>query len=222
MIMTNSIVELQSLAASQWGMFTSAQAEQLSISKKQLSRMKQDGRLEHIASGVYRFAASGSDAFLDMKAAWLSTNPHTEAYNRLRIKPYDIVIAGRTAAALHQVGDFYASPYTFIVKTRKQTRRAEIQYLPWRDLSTEDTQLIKGLPVTTLERTIADLVRLREDPSLVDNLIRDIFRSGRSIDRDHLATLLSPLAARNGYPKGDGVTFSKSLLPKSTNHPSDI
>lgn len=63
-----------------------------------------------------------------------------------------------------------------------------------------------GLPVTTIERTVTDLVEARTDLSLVADVVRDAAQT-RRLDTNRLKELLGPLAARNGLRKGDGAAL---------------
>lgn len=215
MIRKQHMISLQELAASQWGLITTAQAKQCGISRKQLSRMAHDGRLANLAFGVYRFSASPSSYNEDIKVAWLSINPSKTAHQRLSQRPFDCVIGGRTASYIHGIGDFYPTPFTFIVPSRRQSSRNEIHFLQ-RDINQNDIHIIDDLPVTTVERTITDLIQSREDRSLVDNLIEDTIKNCISVDISVLAELLSPLAKRNGYKKGDGLSYAEELFERQS------
>ena len=207
------ITSLEQLAASQWGMFTTSQAQQQGIQRNQIARLTEKNKAEQLCYGVYRMTAGEETPSADIKAAWMSAHPHFFVSDRMKTSPYDAVVAGRTAAVLHSLGDFYASPYTFIVPHRKQSTRAEIKYLPW-SIEPQDIVFTDGLPTTSVERTIADLIRLREEPSYVDGIIAEVAEKEKRIDVRRLAELLAPLAGRNGYKKNDGGAFSRDLLAK--------
>ena len=211
---SRNISELELLAASQWGLFTAAQAVQMGVSRKQLSRMVGDGRILFESYGVYRFASSTGSQFSDVKAAWLSVYPQETAYERIRKRPFDAVVAGRTAAVLHGAGDFYPSPFVFATPKRRQTAREDMEFHTWT-ISEKDVDFLDGLPTTSPERTTADLIRLGEDPSLVDNFVRRIHQRGGSMDGTRLALLLNPLAERNGYKRNDGQAFANDLLARN-------
>jgi hypothetical protein len=70
--------------------------------------------------------------------------------------------------------------------------------------------MVDGLPVTTIERTIADLVEARIDLSLVAQVMSDAART-HIIDAARLSELLSPLAARHGLRKQDGTALLHRL-----------
>lgn len=156
-------------------MFTTAQAQELGIRRNQVSRMVNALRVEPICYGVYRFVAGAQPLQADLKAEWLSIFPKQTAAERLALRPYDAVLAGTTAAFALDTGNFHASPYTFIVSRRRQTSRENIRYLHCR-LSEIDVMLCDGIPTTSFERTVYDLLRLYEDPDHVDKFMEDAVR----------------------------------------------
>lgn len=198
------------LAASQWGLFTTAQAIGEGASRTQLSRMAANGRIEPASYGVYRMADGEETAHAPVKAAWLSLHPKLTAFERLRSRPHDAVVSGRTAACMHGDASFYEAPFAFDVPAPKRTSREDVVLRPW-PVDESDVVMVEGLPVTSVERTTADLVRGREDPSLVGGFIAGACSRGHVLDEARLASLLSPLAARNGFAKGDGSAFARKL-----------
>lgn len=187
---TTAISRLEEGASSQWGMFTTAQAEQHGVSRQHIAQLLKRGQIERASSGVYRFTSAPITSSDDIKAAWLSTNPKKFAHERIAHKNYDVVITGPTAAYLYEVGDLYASPYTFGVQMRRQSQRPDIRYVKssWDD---EDIILIEGLPTARPEKTIADLIRSHEDTSLVSDVAIDFERTGHALSIEKLDDQLS-------------------------------
>lgn len=209
-----NISVLMELASSQWGMFTTAQAASEGVSRVQLGRMSSDGRIEPMARGTYRFASAGDTEYAELKAAWLSLLPSKTAYDRLRARPRDCVAAGRTAAVLLGDTELHPEPYCFATSRGRRTTRADVRLLPW-PAEERDVAVIDGVPTTSPERTVADLVRLKEDPSLVANFVEGMASRGHIFDRRRCGELLTPLAARNGYRKGDGESFAADIVGKN-------
>lgn len=199
------------LASSQWGLFTTAQALAEGTSRTQLSRLVSKGRIDPVSYGVYRLADGEETPHASIKAAWLSLFPKKTAYDRLRSRPYDAIVAGRTAACMHGDTELYESPYTFAVTDGKRSARKDIELHSWR-IDECDIITIEGLPVTSAERTIADLFRNSEDPGQVGNYISNVCKRGHIIDQDRLAELLSPLAKRYGFTDGNGRSFARKLV----------
>lgn len=211
MVKQSDISELEQLAASQWGMFTTAQAQALGFRRNQISRMVDSMRAEPMCYGVYRFVAGSEPAHAGLKAAWLSAFPKETAAERLAKKPFDAVVAAETAAAALGAGDFHLSPYTFITAARKQTARKDMRFLGC-SLDEADVVMVDGLPTTSFERTVFDLLRIDEDPSLVDGFMRDAARNrAHAFDFERLSELLGPIASRHGFPEG-GAAFAADLV----------
>lgn len=210
----SNISGLEHLAASQWGMFTVAQAQILGFRRNQISRMVDAARVESMCYGVYRFVAGSEPVHADLKAAWLSVFPKETAAERLSKRPYDAVVASGTASVALGAGDFHMSPYTFIASSRRQTARADMRFLMC-SLEDCDVVMLDGLPTTTPERTVFDLLRLDEDPSLVDGFMREVVQNrAHSFDFERLASLLGPIASRYGFPKG-GAAFAADLVSRN-------
>lgn len=200
---------LAELSASQWGMMTTAQAATLGIKRLELSRLSGAGHLERLAHGVYRDVGAPSDEFEGLRTAWLAADPSRTAEQRLPALSGGVVVMGESAASLHGVGDLPADRHELSTPIRRQSRRPEVNYRH-RQLEPGDVTIAYGLPVTTIERTIADLVETRTDLSLVADVLRDAAWA-RHLDTNRLAEMLGPLAARNGLRKGDGHTLLDHL-----------
>lgn len=201
---------LAELSSAQWGLFTSAQAAQRGVSRLDLSRLAEAGLLERVSHGVYRDAGAASSEFEALRATWLATDPSLDAEARLAHAASTVVVSGSSAAELHGVGDLRADRHEFTTPTRRQSQRPDIRFRV-RMLAQSEITLRHGLPVTTIERTLADLVESRVDLTHVASALNDCLRQG-SIDLTELARLVGPLAARNGMKKGDGAAFVDRLL----------
>ena len=202
--------ELADMSASQWGMVTSAQAATRGVTRLDLSRLSESGDLVRLAHGVYKDAGAPSGAHLDVRAAWLSSDPARLASDRLGDGARGVVVSGQTAAWLHDIGDLRSNRTELTTPVRRQTQRSDLHYRR-RELPAEDVTLRDGLPVTTPERTIRDLVEDRTDLSIVADALRDASRKSE-LDLGLLADGLAPLAQRNGHRKGDGVALLDQLL----------
>ena len=207
---TEALRILAELTSYQWGMVTSAQASMRGITRLDLSRLAAAGHLTRLAHGVYMDAGAPGGQFDDLRAAWLSTEPERLAYERTKDGANGVIIAGESASRLHDIGDFWASRHDFVSPVRRQSQRREIRYRQ-RALYPQDIALVKGMPVMTRERAIADLVEDVAELSLVANALRDASWQTR-LDLGRLEELLAPLAARNGFRSGDGGALLNRLL----------
>lgn len=201
---------LAEVTASQWGMVTAAQAGVLDVDRLTLARLTDSGHLERLAHGVYRDAGAPSDQFEDLRAAWLSTEPKRRAEERIRDAAEGVVVASSSAAMLHGIGDLWANRNEFVVRKRRQSQRARIRYRQ-RVLDASDVAIVEGLPVMSLERTLADLLDDVGDMSLVADALSAAVAK-RTLDFDRLKDLLAPLADRNGFKRHDGSAVLIRLL----------
>lgn len=200
---------LAAIAEQRWGLVTTAQAQEVGISRLQLSRLAASGRLVRVAHGVYRVAGAPEQENEELHAIWLALGgavlPKTD------LGTPAVVAGGITAAALHDIGDFWPEEYDFIVPRRRGTRLPGVR-LRVRQLTPDEVIPVDGLPALTVERTIADLVELWTDLSLVADAVRDAILQGKLVSRPRLATYLAPLAAANSRPVGDGEVFARELI----------
>lgn len=201
---------LGEVTASQWGMVTTAQAASLGVSRLALARAAEAGHLIRLTQGVYREAGAPADEFEDLRAGWLATDPTRTAEARLGDGPAGVVVSGVSAAWLYKMGDLPPEPYQFTTPTRRQSQRAGIRFRT-RHLHDDEVTLVAGLPITTVERTLADLVADRTDLSLVADALADAARASR-VNLQSLADLLGPVAARQGHARGDGQALLDHLL----------
>ncbi len=201
---------LAEFTAHQWGMVTSAQASMHGVTRLQMSRLAQIGHVKRLAHGVYRDAGTPGDPLDDLRAAWLSTDPKKTGEERIQDRTHGVVVAGSSAARLHDIGGLWSDRHEFVSATRRQTQRPQIHHRQ-RTLDAQDVTLAGGLPTMTPARTIADLLEQVGDLSLVADALRDASRKG-TLDADRLVQLLAPLAERNGFRKHDGSELLSRLL----------
>lgn len=205
-----ALVRVGEVAGGQWGLVTTAQAAAVGVPRLVLARAVAAGHLVRLTQGVYRQAGVPAEELEELRAGWLAADPGRTAEVRVAEDPTAVVVAGATAAWLHRVGDLPPQPYRFTTRTRRQTQRAGLRFRT-QALDPAQVSLVAGLPTTTVERTLADLVAESVELSLVADALADAARTG-SVDRAALAELLGPLAARHGHARGDGQALLEQLL----------
>lgn len=206
----SALRELAEVTESQWGMVTSAQAIARGLNHMDLARLAGSGDLIRLTHGVYKDAGAPSDEHEELRAAWLSIEPKRLAWERTQERPSFATVSGETATVLHEVGNLRAMRSEFTTLKRRQTQRQDVRFRT-RVLAREDVTVREGLPVTTLERTIADLVEARTQLDHIGAVMRDANRK-TSLDVEQLETYLAPLAERNGHRKGDGGALLQQLM----------
>lgn len=206
---SSTIALLGSLAVERWGMFTTAQAADVGIARKTLSSLARARAIERVAQGVYRMAgAPVADVELDMiRIHWLALGGTTRPPTRTGAPA--LVAAGKTAATIHQIGDWFSGASTFVVPERRVTRLSDVR-LRVVALSSDEAVIVDGLPATTVERTIADLIATGEDLSLVVNAVSEASRKGSLTSTRRLADHLARLAPHHGYDSG--ASYATRLL----------
>ena len=195
------VARLSRLAAGQWGLLTAAQAERDDITRSQLTRLAEAGILERVERGVYA-TTSSTDQNRALRAAWLALDPSQTAEERLADPVGAGAVSHTSAASLHKLGDLLDDVPEITFAHRKQTRRGI--RLHRGDLSEADVTLVDGLPTTTEERTVADLLRDGHDPEHIAQIIGQGVRRG-VLDLAGLAQHLEPLARRYGQPDGQSL-----------------
>jgi len=206
----STLVRLGSIAERRWGLVTTAQAADAGVSRKQLSRMATSGAIERVTHGVYRMAGAPQQNHEAIYATWLALGGATAPRPDAGVA--SIVAAGVTGAVLHDVGDFFLDGFDFIVPARKGTRLPGVR-LRIRHLTRDEVIGVDGLSTLTIERTIADLIELQTDLSLVAGIVRDAVQAGELVAPDRLVTYLDPLAARrNEHRTGDGRSLANDLF----------
>jgi predicted transcriptional regulator of viral defense system len=201
----STLVRLGSIAERRWGLVTTAQAQKAGVSRKQLSRMASAGAIERVAQGVYRMAGAPPQDHEAIYATWLALGGATASRTGTGVA--SIVAAGITAAIVHDVGDFFLDGFDFMVPARKATRLPGVR-LRIRQLTRDEVIPVDGLPTLTVERTIADLVELGTDLSLVAGAVRDAVRADKLVAPDRLTSYLEPIATRR---RSDGNTLANDL-----------
>lgn len=208
-----TVARLGILGAEQWGLFTTAQARAADVSPQQVARLCAAGGADRVRHGVYRLAGVPDDEHVGLRAAWLALEPERMAGDRIW-DPAPAVVSHEAAAALHNVGDLGARHAEFTVPTRRQTRQPEVRF-HCRELDASEWQLVEGLPVTTLARTIADLAEARLDGEHLGSVMQDAL-AAHAVSHTRLTAALAPHAHRYGAPPGDGQSLLELLLPPAS------
>ncbi|MDR0501096.1 MAG: type IV toxin-antitoxin system AbiEi family antitoxin domain-containing protein [Coriobacteriales bacterium] len=178
---------ISEIAASQMGLITSAQAARFGVSRNVLAYMARVGKVERVEHGVYRVCGAPYSVNQDIYAVWLSSAPAQMAHERY--SDFDgTVVGGRSAAAIHGIGDFFISPYRFFTHTRLNSKRKNIIFTK-RLVDKADVVFTDfGLPLTSITRTIYDLIYDNEELSLFSGAFTDALKD-KSFDADRLRVL---------------------------------
>lgn len=215
MSVLSALRAISDLAEGQHGMFTTRQAGNLGVERRDLARLTAAGSLERIAHGVYRVAGAPRSRFDDIRAAWLQLAPGIPAGER---GIADGVVSHTTAAILHGAELFapFGMEFTIPPSSRRlrplrddiRIHRAEVAgFAEW------GRGEIEGILLTTPARTIADLAAVRVD---LDHLFDAAGDIGNGSARDssgrqwaQLPELLDVHAGAYGF--ADGRQFADAV-----------
>jgi len=206
------LLELADVAASQWGMVTTAQARAVGFTPQQVAALCRAGTVQRLRHGVYRLAGVAEDRWMGLRAAWLALDPTMMVVDRLAQEAPEVV-SHRSAALLHGVGDLDADVWEFTVANRRQSRRRDTRFHVG-ELGRGDWTVVGGLPVTTVLVTIGDLAAARIDGGHLAGVVRDAVVTCH-LDVGAVAAVLRPYAHHYGAPLGDGVQLVEEFLAEA-------
>jgi predicted transcriptional regulator of viral defense system len=181
------LVKLGGWTAEQWGLVTSAQAGQEGIDGAQLGELTQAALLTRVGGGVYRLAGAPPTEHLEIKVAWLRLDPSTPAWSRMAQDRHSGVVSHSSACRMHQLGDLPSEAVEILVQGKLTDGEQGVR-LHHDRIAPSDITVVDGLPVTTVERTITDLLQAGLDGGHVGAVIADA-------ERDHLVSI-NALAGR--------------------------
>lgn len=136
---------LYETAEQQGGYFSAQQARAAGFSKALLSYYVQSGRFLRIRRGVYRLAQFPEMPHADLTIAWLSAGEKA-------------VLSHESALLLYGLTDLLPVEIHLSVPRTASRRLPGVRFHTAR-LEAEEITRRQGLPVTTLPRTLADLIR---------------------------------------------------------------
>jgi predicted transcriptional regulator of viral defense system len=193
--------ELFALAEEQDGLFTSREARSLGIQDSVLVRLRQRGRLERMSRGVYRIAHYPAERLAQYREAVL----WAQASNG----PERIALSHETALLLYGISDVNPARVNLTVPVSARMRRVHPKWIELHraNLATEDIQLHEGMPVTTVERSILDVLATTHRSDFAREAITDALRKGllnpaqasalrKRLNRSASATTISTKASK--------------------------
>ncbi|WP_063740177.1 type IV toxin-antitoxin system AbiEi family antitoxin domain-containing protein [Amycolatopsis jejuensis] len=205
-----ALAQLGTWTADQWGMVTAKQAKSVGVDAVTLHRLKGAGFLDLVRRGVYASTAAGITDAQEEQAVWLTLRPETPSWERQPLETDGGVVSHATATRLHQVGELVNDRITLTTPRRRSSRDPDVWLRPG-DLADEDVTLIDGLPVTTMLRTVCDLLEQHLDGSHVATVIREAVVAGK-LRLDELADRITPYARRYRVRPTSGDALLEHLL----------
>ena len=185
--------ELFALAEEHDGLLTSKEARAAGIQDSVLVRLAQRGRLERMTRGVYRIAHYPSDRLAQYREAVL--------WAKASQGPEDIALSHETALLLYDISDANPSRVNLTVPTSARWRRKCPAWVAIHraNLSPQDIGEHEGLPVTTVSRSIMDVLLATHRTDVARQSVSDALREGL-LTMLKLAAFGDPLPALHLYP----------------------
>jgi len=198
-------------AADQGGLVTSAQAKIVGVDGVTLRRLVDTGLLERITHGVYGMPAAMAAEHLLERAAWLRLAAGRPGWERKPLDPDSGVLSHRSAAVLHGLGDLAPDSVEITVPRRRTSRDPNVR-LRIAQLTDDEVTSVDGLPVTTVERTIVDLLADHTDGGHVGDVLADAHRRNL-VDLSALSKRVVRFATAYGI-RGRGSNRGMKLIKR--------
>ncbi len=191
--------ELYTLAEEHEGLFTSKEARDLGIQDSVLARLAQRGRLERMSRGVYRIAHFPVDRLAQYREAvlWAQANHHG---------PERIALSHETAMLIYGISDLNPASVHLTVPKSARFRRERPDWIEIHqgDLTDNEVGQHEGIPVTTVSRSILDVLSTTHRKDVVQEAIKQALREGllNNVEATGLRKMVktgmnSPLPATN-------------------------
>lgn len=213
MNMNDAAIAVAEFGAEQWGLITSAQARALGVTAVQMKRLADRGALERVHHGIYRMTRLPYDPRQDLRVAWVALDPRTPAWERLSQPFPGGVVSHRSAAQLHGLGDLDADLAEFTCRRRIRLSLPDVR-IHTGTVEVHQWTVVDGLPVTTAQRTIADLAATTIDGGHLAGIVRDAL-AHELVSVPELEQTLAASAFDYGHALGDGRAFLDALIAQA-------
>jgi predicted transcriptional regulator of viral defense system len=191
--------ELFALAEEHDGLLTSKESRAAGIQDSVLVRLAQRGRLERVTRGVYRIAHYPSDRLAQYREAVL--------WAKASQGPENIALSHETALLVYGLSDANPSRVNLTVPTSTRFRRKCPEWVAIHraNLSPQDIGEHEGLPVTTVSRSIMDVLLATHRADVARQSVSEAVREGllnnaeaRVLRRSITRTSSAPSPSTNG------------------------
>jgi predicted transcriptional regulator of viral defense system len=172
--------KLYQIAEQQAGYFTSEQALAAGFTQPLLSYYAHTGQFARIKRGIYRLTQFPEMPFADLFVAWLQMGK-------------DSVISHDSALVVYGLSDVLPGEI-HVTMPRTASRRREDIRLHTNRLTADEITRRAGLPITTVPRTIADVIASGLGEEQVHQAIREAIERGLVTEK----TLASYATRRGG------------------------
>ena len=178
---TTAMDRMYEIAEAQGGYLSAAQAIAAGIPRSTLTYQAREGSaLERVAQGVYRLRRFPTAPHGHVIAAWLA------------MANADAVVSHESALELLDLTDLIADKIHLTLPRAKrglQTPAGVRAHFTARPIEGRQRRWIQGVPVTTVERTLADLLRAGGWTEQIDLAVRQAIQRGLTTPRRLIADL---------------------------------
>lgn len=170
--MRSRIDELLPLAGQNDGLVTAAQARALGITDSVLARLTQRGKLERVARGVYRIPYFPADPLSQYREAVL--------WARASHGPEHVALSHETALGVYGISDVNPARVHLTVPKHARLRRQKPKWIVIHrgDLPPSDVATHEGLPVTTVAKSVMDVMETTGRLGVARQAIKDARKEG--------------------------------------------
>jgi len=170
--MRSRIEELLPLAEQNDGLVTAAQARALGITDSILARLTQRGKLERVARGVYRIPYFPADRLSQYREAVL--------WARASHGPEQVALSHETALSVYGISDVNPARVHLTVPKNARLRRQKPKWIVIHrgELPPTDVTTHEGLPVTTVAKSVLDMMEATGRSGLARQAIKDARKEG--------------------------------------------
>lgn len=177
----HTLEQLGDLADTHGGYFTTAEAGRAGLSRRALSHHAATGTLERVGHGIYRLRLYPASRFEDLIVAALWAGP-------------DSAVSHESALVVHELGEAMPPVVHLTIPRPFRGRRPGVVVYQ-RPLTGNERVFVDAVPVTSVERTLADVAE-SSDPGLVRTAATEALDRGRTTRR-RLERAVSNPAARD-------------------------
>jgi predicted transcriptional regulator of viral defense system len=170
--MRSRMDELLPLAEQNDGLVTAAQARALGIRDSVLARLTQRGKLERVTRGVYRIPYFPADPLSQYREAIL--------WARASHGPEQVALSHETALGVYGISDVNPARVHLTVPKHARLRRQKPKWIVIHrgDLRPSDVTTHEGLPVTTVPKSVTDVIETTGRLSLARQALKDARKEG--------------------------------------------
>lgn len=156
--------KLFEISESQGGYFTTRQAEGAGYSRKDVSAQASRNKFTKIAYGIYRLTFYPYTEYEDLIIAVLKSGPAA-------------VVSHDSALSVYRLSDILPGIIHITIPKTRSRRHAGIKYHTCK-ISDQEITNFNSLPITTVERTITDVIRSGLDNLLIEHAIEQAITQG--------------------------------------------